>query len=86
MLVFLEQKNNYSFHSPSCAFIEMLKRNGLSFLGIISYSVRLPVIVPALSAVLMIASRCAERVIEICSFLEARTEDEQGIRKGETAL
>jgi len=29
-------KNNYSFHSPSCAFIEMLRRSSLSFLGLVS--------------------------------------------------
>lgn len=84
-MCFLSKKTNYSFHSPSCAFIEMLKRNALSFLGIISYSVRLPALLPALSAV-PIASRYAEPVIEICSFLEARPKDDYGIRKGETAL
>lgn len=82
MLLFFEQKNNSSFHSPSCAFIEMLKRNSLSFLGLISYHMRPPALLPTPSAV-PIASRCAEQVIEICSFLEARTKDEYGIRQGE---
>lgn len=48
------------------------------------YSVSPPALPPALSAV-PIASRYAEQVAEICSFLGARTKDEYSIRKGEAA-
>jgi len=84
LCLFLSKKTTTAFHSPSCAFTEMLKRRGLSFLGIISYHIS-AALLQVLAAVL-IASHYAEQAIEICSFLEARTEDEYSIRKGETAL
>lgn len=83
MCLFLSKKQLGLFTVPA-VLLQRCLRGGLSFLGIISYHIS-AALLQVLAAVL-IASHYAEQVIEICSFLEARTEDEYSIRRGETAL